>query len=100
MLTKRSSLLLVQIKTGQKPGWIIPLPLAVLDVTPASLHESLKFWQDLFPNLFSGKLDREGAKIRPKPAEIIDLLSRLFNEIRSYGSWACLFWLSIPGCCN
>lgn len=87
MLTKRSNFLLVQIKTGQKPGWIIPLPLTVLDVTLASLHESLEFWQDMFPNLFSCKFGRDGSKIKPKPAEIVTLLTKLINEIRSYGSY-------------
>jgi hypothetical protein len=87
MLNKRSNLLLVQIKAGQKPGWYIPLPLAVLDVTLASLQECLEFWQDLFPNLISIKLGRSDTKNKPKPAEIIALLIRLINEIRSYGSY-------------
>jgi len=87
MLTKRSNFLLVQIKTGQGPGWVIPLPLTVLDVTLASLHDCLAFWGDLFPNLISSKLGRDGTKNKPKPAELLALLIKLINEIRSYGSY-------------
>lgn len=78
---------MVQIKTGQKPGWYIPLPLTVLDVTLTSLQECLEFWQDLFPNLISSKFGRDDTKNRPKPAEILALLIKMINEIRSYGSY-------------
>ncbi len=78
---------MVQIKTGQKPGWYIPLPLTVLDVTLISLQECLEFWQGLFPNLISSKFGGDDTKNRPKLAELLALLIKLINEIRSYGRY-------------
>ncbi|HPF20433.1 MAG TPA: hypothetical protein PLC88_03765 [Syntrophomonas sp.] len=91
-MNKRSNLLLVRIQAGQKPGLYIPLPLVVLDVTLASLHECLEFWQVLFLNLVVRKIGLDEIKNRPKPAEILALLIKMIDEIRSYGSFE-LVWM-------
>lgn len=78
---------MVHIKSGLKTGFYIPVPLAVMNVTLASLHECLAFWGDLFPNLINRKLGRDGTKNRLSPAELLALLILLIDEIRNYGSY-------------
>ena len=78
---------MVHIKSGLKTGFYIPLPLAVLDVTLASLHDCLAFWGDLFPHLIRRKFGLSGTKNRPKLAELLALVIRMIDELRSYGSY-------------
>lgn len=90
MWTKhRSFFLLILIKQKQKIRLFIPLALPVLDVTLASLRDSLDFWEGLFPDLFRRMMsqDKGESNKKLKLTALFTLFINLIRELRSYGSY-------------